>query len=150
MFLNTFSISAQVVKTVENKIGPSGIVSADRRGKVCKNTLVDESIKQTVRDHINLFETVEIHYCRSKTSRQYLSPTLNVSKMYGMYIEYCQDHNIQQPASEGIYRSIFTSEFNFSFFIPKKDLCDICYKYDNSSAEENYDTRSILLKTYQK
>ncbi|CAH2007460.1 unnamed protein product [Acanthoscelides obtectus] len=95
-FLNTLSISAQVVKNVMNKTGTSGIVSEDRRGKPGKNTLMDESTKQNVRDHINLFETIESHYCRQTTSRIYLPPTLT----------------------------------------PKKDPCDICHKYDNSSPEE--------------
>ncbi|CAH1997015.1 unnamed protein product [Acanthoscelides obtectus] len=43
----------------------------------------------------------------------------------------------------GIYRTLIDSviilprrEFNLSFFQPKKDLCDTCHKYDNSSVEE--------------
>ncbi|CAH1983229.1 unnamed protein product [Acanthoscelides obtectus] len=135
-FLNTLSISAQVVKTVMNKTGTSGIVSEDRRGKACKNTLIDESTKQNVRDHINLFETIESHYCRQKTSRKYLPPTFNVSKMYTMYLEYCQEKNIRKTVTEAMYRTIFNRDFNLSFFQPKKDLCDICHNYDNSSLEE--------------
>ena len=135
-FLNTLSISAQVVKTVFKKTGTSGVVSEDRRGKVCKNTLIDESVKQTIRDHINLFATVESHYCRQNTSRKYLPATLNVSKMYALYLEYCQDNNIAKPVNEAIYRNIFNKDFNLSFFQPKKDLCDICHNYDNSSPEQ--------------
>lgn len=121
-FLNTLSISAQVVKTVISKTGSTGIVSEDRRGTVCKNSLVDESIKQTVRDHINSFETVESHYCRQKSFRKYLPPTLNLCKMFTLYLEYCQDHNIAHPASEAMYRVIFTTEFNLSFFQQKKKI----------------------------
>lgn len=122
------SVSAQVVKTIIIKTGTTGIVAEDRRGKVCKNSLISESIKQTVRNHINSFQTVESHYCRQKTSRQYLPATLNVCKMYSLYLEYCQDNNIQTPASEAMYRLILSTEFNLSFFQ--------LMRYDNSSSNE--------------
>lgn len=67
-FFNTLGVSAQVVKPVFKKMGTTGVVAADRRSRVCKNSKLDDSIKQSVRDYINLFETVEsIH---------------NISKMY--------------------------------------------------------------------
>nr|CAI5857198.1 unnamed protein product [Callosobruchus analis] len=143
-FLNTLGISAQVVKTVFQKMGSTGIVGEDRRGRVCKNSKLSDSVKQSVRDHINLFETVESHYCRKNTSKRFLPPTLNVSKMYNMYLEYCEQSNIK-PAPECTYRVIFNTEFNFSFFIPKKDLCDICHRYDEGTAE----ARSEMEEHYQ-
>nr|CAI5823299.1 unnamed protein product [Callosobruchus analis] len=143
-FLNTLGISAQVVKTVFQKMGSTGIVGEDRRGRVCKNSKLSDSVKQSVRDHINLFKTVESHYCRKNTSKRFLPPTLNVSKMYNMYLEYCEQSNIK-PAPECTYRVIFNTEFNFSLFIPKKDVCDICHRYDEGTAE----ARSEMEKHYQ-
>lgn len=144
-FLNTLSISAQTVRTVFNKMSSVGTVSEDRRGKACKNSMLDESIKQTVRNHINLFETIDSHYCRQKTSRKYLPPTLNISKMFNLYEEYCVENHIEKMATESMYRHIFTTEFNISFFLPKKDLCDTCHKYDNSNHEE----KLLLDKDYK-
>ncbi|CAH1967789.1 unnamed protein product [Acanthoscelides obtectus] len=135
-FLNTLCISAQVVKTVIKKLGSTGVISADKRGKVCKNSQIDDTVKQTVRNHINSFDFIESHYCRINTSRLYLPPTLNISKMYVLYEEYCNDNNIKDTATESMYRTIFVEEFNISFFKPKKDLCDICHAYENSSEEE--------------
>lgn len=135
-FLNTLSISSQVVKTVFNKTGSTGVVSEDRRGKACKNSLLNESVKESVREHINSFQTVESHYCRKNTSRLYLPASLNISKMYSLYQEYCSDKNITEVATESIYRAVFNSDFNMSFFRPKKDLCDICHGFKQSSAEE--------------
>lgn len=93
-FLNTLSISGQMVATVVSKMGSSGTVVEDRRGKACKNSLLDESVKNSVRTHINAFETMESHYCRNSTERKYLPATLNISKMYSLYLEYCQENNI--------------------------------------------------------
>lgn len=45
LFLNTLSISAQTVRTVFNKLGSSGVVCEDKRVKVGKNAMLDESIK---------------------------------------------------------------------------------------------------------
>ncbi|KAF2902638.1 hypothetical protein ILUMI_03548 [Ignelater luminosus] len=39
-------------------------------------------------------------------------------------------------ATEGMYHSISTEEFNISFFKPKKDICDILHSYENSTTEE--------------
>nr|CAH7733003.1 unnamed protein product [Callosobruchus chinensis] len=135
-FLDTLSISAQTVRTVFNKLGSSGVVSEDKRGKVCKNSMLDESVKQSIRDHINCFETVESHYCRLKSERLFLIPTLNISKMYQLYEEYCKDNCIPHKATESMYRTVFNTEFNLSFFQPKKDLCDICHRYENGSTDE--------------
>ncbi|CAH1109932.1 unnamed protein product [Psylliodes chrysocephalus] len=135
-FLNTLSISSQVVKAVIKKTGVHETVNKDLRGKVCKNSLIEEDVKQNIRDHINSFEFIESHYCRTNTSRLYLPPSLNVSKMYSLYEEHCKDNNIKKIATESMYRRIFSEEFNISFVKPKKDLCDICYAYDISTTEE--------------
>lgn len=138
-FINTLNISAQVVKTVFNKLGSAGVVMEDRRGKASKNNLLDESVKRSVKDHINSFETIESHYCRKNSSRLYLPATLNVSKMYALYMEYCIENSFSRPATESMYRHIFNNDFNLSFHHPKKDLCDTCHKYQNSSSEEKKD-----------
>ncbi|CAH2012920.1 unnamed protein product [Acanthoscelides obtectus] len=114
----------------------AGYIKEDQRGKACKNSMLDESVKQSVRNHIMLFETIDSHYCRQKTERKYLPPTLNVCKMYALYEEFCLDNNIERRATESMYRHIFTTEFNISFFLPKKDLCDVCHSYENRLTDE--------------
>nr|CAI5847551.1 unnamed protein product [Callosobruchus analis] len=56
--------------------------------------------------------------------------------MYCLYLEYCQDNNITNISTESIYRQIFNTEFNLSFFIPKKDLCDTCHNFENLPVEK--------------
>lgn len=135
-FLNTLSISGQMVETVFQKMGSSGVVAEDRRGKACKNSQLDVSIKNSVRNHINSFQTVESHYCRKSTARKYLPSSLNISKMYTLFQDFCKESQIPKSATESIYRQVFNTEFNLSFFQPKKDLCDTCHKYGNLSIEE--------------
>lgn len=53
-------------------------------GKHTKKVL-SEAGKQEVRDHINKFPTMESHYCRENTKKQYLDQGLNLSQMYRLY-----------------------------------------------------------------
>ncbi|CAH1993850.1 unnamed protein product [Acanthoscelides obtectus] len=53
-----------------------------------------------------------------------------------MESKYCDENGIQRKATESVYRTVFNTEFNLSFFQPKKDLCDMCHRYENGSKEE--------------
>ncbi|XP_031329067.1 uncharacterized protein LOC116160073 [Photinus pyralis] len=138
-FLNTLDISHQVVKTVANRL--SGVennnivISKDQRGKTpCTIRLTDEQ-KGIAKDHINSFEKIESHYCRKDSAKQYLHSSLNVSKMYRMYCEYCANIN-KGPIRESAYRAIFKNEFNLGFHIPKKDQCDLCTNFEHCVGKE--------------
>nr|CAI5861067.1 unnamed protein product [Callosobruchus analis] len=65
--------------------------------------------------------------------------------MYCLYLEYCKDNNITNISTESIYRQIFNTEFNLSFFIPKKDLCDTCHNFENLPVEK----KSEMEEEYQ-
>lgn len=135
-FLNTLDISAQVVKTVACKSMDNITVPADKRGTVKKNSQLPVEVKESVRQHIKSFVPVDSHYCRKDSNRLLLPPTLNIAKMYSLYREYCESNNISQIASSAIYRQVFNTEFNISFLVPKKDLCDLCNKFENSTIEQ--------------
>lgn len=55
-----------------------------------------------------------------------------------------------------MYAKIFNTEFNISFFISKKDRCELCVSYENaddSSKEklnEKYTTHLELIRTQRK
>lgn len=144
-FQNTLSISSQMIRTAYNKLNAANVVTSDQRGKACRNSQLDESVKNSIRSHIEMFQPIESHYCRKNSSRVYLPPNLNISKMYRMYEDYCQENDIRKKATESMYRHVFSTEYNISFFAPKKDLCDICHKYDNSNSQE----KQVLEEDYQ-
>ena len=64
-----------------------------------------------------------------------MDPHLSVSKMYLLYTEECQKKGIP-PVKLHMYRSIFNTEFNLGFHVPKTDMCDFCEKFRTSSEEE--------------
>jgi len=42
----------------------------------------------------------------------------------------------KEPISAAIYRKVFCTEFNLSFFKPKKDQCSVCSTYNMLLGEE--------------
>jgi len=61
--------------------------------------------------------------------------------MYRLYCAKCREDGIQ-PQNEKFYRTIFNSEFNIGFHHPKKDDCNFCTSFKNSSVGEKANNKS--------
>lgn len=142
MFINTLSITQQVVYTAIEKLSKE---LKDLRGKHStrpKKMLVET--ERSIIEHINDFNRVESHYVRKDTQKEYLEETLNVQKMHRLYLEWLgtkPEYIHVIPATKRQYEFIFNSKFNLSFHKPKKDQCEICMTYKNAD-----DTRKLQLK----
>ena len=118
------------------KTSTEGIVQKDERGHhLNRPTKISENTIDTIRSHIKSFELVESHYVRKEIQRQYLPQGLNLAKMYRLYTDWCKE-NDRTPAKQWLYEQIFNEDFNLGFFRPKKDLCDMCETFKNSSTSE--------------
>lgn len=82
---------------------------------------------------------MESHYCRADSMRLYLDAKLNIRKMYAAFIPFFRenlpplvslaDGSVEQDVaipSEKTYRTVFCTEYNMSFFTPRKDQCAVC------------------------
>ncbi|KAG5883085.1 hypothetical protein JTB14_003196 [Gonioctena quinquepunctata] len=81
--LGTLGISERTMRTALKKVNASGIVEPDKRGgrqsqEVKKR---DFTIHKAIEKHINKFPKIESHYCRAKSTREYLHPDLTISKI---------------------------------------------------------------------
>lgn len=56
--------------------------------------------------------------------------------MYQLYKEHCEKNQQPDEVKFGTYSKIFNTQYNLSFFKPKKDTCRICEKQKNMSEEE--------------
>ena len=84
-----------------------------------------------------MFPVVPSHYIRKNSNKKYLEEGLNICKMHRLYLAYMQENNSgQQVATLRQYRDIFNTEFNISFFKPKKDQCDRCVVYAIATNKE--------------
>ena len=144
-FLNTLCISDQFVYTAHNKVN-QGMVVPDMRGKnkLSHTNKVSQARIDLVKEHINSFPKMESHYCRKDSHREYLSPSLNVCKMYEVYLTFCKKKQ-HDPVTLSYYRHIFNTQFNMDFHKPKKDQCDLCTSYTNAVATDKQLLKSEYL-----
>lgn len=132
-FINTLGIGEKLVSyTLLHKSGDFS--SPDGRGKHPPGIKTSEEVIKDVRSHIESFPTMESHYCRKDSVKKYLSPNLNLAKMYSLYCERCVK-NGRKPCSEYVYRQEFHT-YNFAFHVPKKDMCNRCVAFSHLSPEE--------------
>ncbi|CAH1972710.1 unnamed protein product [Acanthoscelides obtectus] len=112
-----FKYSKYIRKSYENVYGkkkPSGVVEKEGRGG--RSEAMKKRDIKTVLQHINRYPRVESHYCRQKSSKEYLSPQLSITKMFDMYLK---EYEHKDPASFNSYRISFKS-LNVSVHKPKK------------------------------
>jgi len=149
-FLNTLSISKQTVETALKKKREGGIITPDKRGKHPPSNKISEEVRNSVRDHISKFPAYESHYSREKTKKKYLGNHLNISRMYNLYFEECQEKEVPQGmiAKEWLYTEIFNYEFNYSFKSPDTDTCDICDNFKLQLQESLPETRQNIQTQY--
>ncbi|XP_052123363.1 uncharacterized protein LOC127749389 [Frankliniella occidentalis] len=137
MFLNTLGISESPVRTQVEKLERGGTVtSPDKRGKHPK-IHPEEKNKQdsNIKEHIGLFKTVPSHFCRMRSKRKYLSPTLTIRQMWRLYKTWMSKNKPDEAIkSEKRYRKIVCTQFNLGFHKPKKDRCDLCLVYEIGTA----------------
>ncbi|CAH2078816.1 unnamed protein product, partial [Iphiclides podalirius] len=159
-FLSTLCISKDVVYNALMHKGEYGsYVGEDKRGKRAPAN------KTIVKKHIESFHAVDSHYSRSSSRRRYLDATLSIEKMYELYLEEFKKEYEDRPQDEEpdraeeaksprpvflfIYKRVFGTEYNLSFYHPKKDRCQTCENYHNGSQDEkamlqeNYDNHQL-------
>lgn len=119
------------METAIKKKKDGGIVTPDKRGRHEPINKISEEVRNGVRSHISKFPVCESHYSREKTKKLYLGNHLNISKMYSLYVDECNESRLKDEdiAKEWLYSEIFNYEYNYSFKSPDTDTCDICDKY---------------------
>lgn len=136
-FCRSLCISPSVVNDAikqKDTFGSYSVTQDPRGRKEPPNKISSEKL-QAIKSHIASFPTMESHYIRKQSKRKYLDAGLSLCKMYSCYVEYCKKNNFT-PVSETSYRRVFATEFNLSFFVPKKDQCPLCTKYNQGDPEQ--------------
>lgn len=83
---------------------------------------------------MNSISRIESHYLRANTTREYIDGGLTIAHLHRDYKRLRESEN-KEAANYDSYFRIFNTEFNISFFVPKKDQCDICEQYKNAVGE---------------
>lgn len=119
----------------------------DKRGCLPSiNKTSNENIN-AIKLHIESFPKIESHYTRKSTKRLYLDEKLSISKMYELFVEkFILEYPGNMVPSLSVYRNIFCTSYNLSFFKPKKDQCASCNKFKSATLEK----KSFLEEDYNK
>jgi hypothetical protein len=143
-FKSTLDLSNKAIKTALLKKTESGTIEADFRGKHNHHPTIDPQIRQSVKDFINSIPRIESHYLRAQTTREYIASDKSLADIYRDYKKLREEDGLP-VATTSTFTRIFNTEFNISFFVPKKDQCDLCERYKNSNEEE----KSKLVQEYE-
>lgn len=145
-FVNTLGIDQKrIYYCFKNLCEPnSGTPRPRQKGKHIKRFTPPEKLEE-IRNHIKSFPVVESHYCRSSTEKKYLASDLTLRKMYNFYLE-----QATEPLKFCMYNKIFNEEFNYSFFKPKKDICNKCYLYKNNKTHNSAEENEMKKHSYEK
>lgn len=122
-FLNIFAITKSQIGTLIKlkKIGET--VYSEKRGKFPKAKKFNEEHRRQIVEHINCIPRCESHYSRAKTSREYLSPDLNLHRLFKSF----QLQNPNTLITYRLYAEVFKKEFpKLSFRAPRSDTCRVC------------------------
>lgn len=104
----------------------TGTPKSDQRGKSSSANKTSYVKTEEVKNFINKFPVYESHYSRAKNpNRKYLSPDLDITKMYNLY-----KMEVQEPVSMFVFRRIFNTNFNLKFHAPLTDSCRKCDAFE--------------------
>ncbi|CAK1600206.1 unnamed protein product [Parnassius mnemosyne] len=136
-FMSTLCISTGPIETAVKHVDDHGVFTKmDNRGRQAPANKTPGEQIQEVKNHIESFPVIDSHYCRKKTTRKYLEPTLSISKMYDLYVQKIKESN-KVPVKLNIYKKVFGTEYNLAFYHPKKDQCSICNNYKKDKTNIN-------------
>uniref|UniRef100_A0ABD2X643 DUF7869 domain-containing protein n=1 Tax=Trichogramma kaykai TaxID=54128 RepID=A0ABD2X643_9HYME len=147
MFLDTLAINIQIVRTaMKKKLNSRGtcIAEKDLRGTHTNRPhRYPEDVKQLIICHIKSFPTIESHYIRAESRRNYLPTGLSYAAMHKMLNEELKNAGIEDlEVSHQYYKKVFDENFNYGFYKPQKDKCARCVQYKNISPEEKQDRKN--------
>lgn len=130
-FCGLHGVTYERVRRLQKHIFNTGLAPKDKRGKHSNRpNQTAENTLTLIRNHIKSFKNRQSHYSRRKNPNTYYLPeTLNVKKMYRMFLE-------EHPGAKSSYRvywKIFYTEFNLKFGLPRSDTCGTCDRYQSKS-----------------
>ncbi len=144
-FMDIFGITTQKIATLVMKKKSGVTTFVDERGGKRGDSKYSVTERKLVREHINSFPQEVSHYCRTQngTEKKYLSPDLNIYKLYRAFKLKYPDTTI----SHRYYYRVFKKDFpNLSFKQPRMDTCKTCDLLNLKSKSSNEEGRKAKVE----
>ncbi|KAJ8969912.1 hypothetical protein NQ314_001529 [Rhamnusium bicolor] len=121
-FMHVFSVSKKRLEVSIRKKKMGDTFYKDRRTNN-KKSKFSEVDREQIRQYILSIPREVSHYNRTKSTKEYLSPDLNINRLYRAFPEKFRSTAV----SYKYYQSIFIKDFpNLSFHRPRVDTCRTC------------------------
>ena len=122
-FKGIFALGSKRLQVLQSKKKQGQTVYVDHRGNSAVGNKYSEDHCRMIRQHILSFPRNESHYNRKKSTKEYLSPDLNIHRLYKAFIETYPESDIKYR----YYAKIFKKDFpHLSFRRPRQDTCNTC------------------------
>lgn len=135
-----FNVGKARIETVQKKLSTNTTLD-DNRGKHDNHIqkLTDE-VKTVIQSHCESLPHSESHYSRENSKLNYFdSSDLTLVKLYELFIDYYASvtGKSEIPLDFSTYSKYFNHSVNFSFKMPRTDICNICSAYEVETIDEN-------------
>lgn len=144
-FLQILNISKHRILGVLKRFKSSSEMPKENRGGDHRSHK-SSAKRNKVIAFIKSFTVVETHYCRGKSTRQYLPSDLSAKKMWRIY----NINNPDLPVKECFFRYIFNTKFNLGFNSPQTDVCSRCLQFTEKIKHLNDSKEKQNLMTEQR
>ena len=147
-FCNILGISRHKVEYLQGKM-KNGKVTPGRSGRGKHDSRPNKTQEDTltmVRNHITSIPKYMSHYSRHENpNRRYLSPELNISRLYVSYKQQCLEEG-KTFVKEWKYRQVFNEEFNLAFGYPRSDTCKTCdgFKFKIAASQDDNEKAKMM------
>lgn len=150
-FLSVLGVSDKRMRTAITSVSPSGAPRGDLRGRKPCATRIPSDVTARAVQHIKSFPTVSSHYTRAKSPlMRYLEGTLNIKKMYRMYLLWMETHYPNETrVTSSFYRKTFRG-FRLGFKPPMSDTCSKCDHFKVAISKETDEDRRQVIKNEKK
>ena len=126
VFQNTFDVNDKKIRVLIEKKKMGETCYNDRRTRHAAPKF-SEPDRVLVKNHINMIPREVGHYSRAKSQKEYLSPDLNIHRLFKAFTQIHSDSLVTYK----FYRSVFIKDFpNLCFHRPRVDTCSTCDKLD--------------------
>lgn len=121
-----------------------GISKEDGRGRCVPANKTPENVRESAKNFIKNLPALPSHYCRKDSTRLYLPTEFkNIKNLYRIYKEDRTSKGVD-ILSEKIFRTIFNTDFNIGFHVPKKDKCLKCLRFEGQNPTESTEMQAHL------
>lgn len=127
--LKVLSLGKGRLATVQKKMLADEDFNDLRGGQVNQTLKLTDEVKKLINLHCQSMPHQKSHYCRESTSLNYiLDPEISMTKMHSEFLKYyTQKTGKTLILDESTYRKYFNYHVNFSFKLPRTDVCNECY-----------------------